>query len=165
MNIRSVLIGIIALIIGAFAINFYLSERNSIVNKEVPTNKLDEKNYPGDNFFFQRSFPDRTFDIKAYTSAFEEMKALTNQRSMTFEGFDAEWTTQGPGDSGARINAIAVHPSNDDIIYAGFSGGGIFKTTDGGTTWNPIFDDQPYLAISDITFDPFDPEIIYARNR
>lgn len=133
---------------------------------EIPVtekkDKLELKNYPGDNFFFQRSFPDRTFDIDAYQQALEDVKLLAHSRSVAFEGFDAEWTTQGPGNAGARINAIAVHPGNDDIIYAGFSGGGIFKTTDGGTTWNPIFDDQPYLAIGDITLDPVNPDIVYA---
>ncbi len=160
MNIRSVIIVLAALIIAALAINYYQSN-NLDYEKSDSLEESEEKNYPGDNFFFQRSFPEPTFDIRAYTSAFEEMKALTQQRSVTSEGFDAEWTTQGPGDAGARINAIAVHPLNDNIIFAGFSGGGIFKTTDGGSTWNPIFDDQPYLAVSDITIDPTDPETIY----
>ncbi len=160
MNIRSVIIALAALVLAALAINFYYSNN---LSQEISESSAepDEKNYPGDNFFFQRSFPDRTFDIKAYTTAFEEMKAFDNARSLTNEGFDAEWTTQGPGDAGGRINAIAVNPNNDDIIYAGYSGGGIFKTIDGGTTWNPIFDDQPYLAIGDITLDPVDPNIVY----
>ncbi len=161
MNIKSVLIGFIVLVMGFFVFN-YFQRLNSFENTDpIPISKLDEKNYPGDNFFFQRSFPDTTFDIKAYTSAFEEMKSLEQQRSFIYDGFDADWTTQGPGDAGARINAIAVNPINDDIIYAGFSGGGIFKTIDGGTSWNPIFDDQPYLAISDITLDPANPDIVY----
>ncbi len=161
MNIRSVLIGFIALVMGLFTFIFF-QNYNSFENADsTPVNKLDEKNFPGDNFFFQRSFPDTTFDIKAYISAFEEMKSLAKQRSVVYDGFDAEWTTQGPGDAGARINTIAVDPTDDDIIYAGFSGGGIFKTIDGGSTWNPIFDDQPYLAISDITLDPSDANVIY----
>jgi photosystem II stability/assembly factor-like uncharacterized protein len=161
MNIKYLLIGFIALLMGFFAFNYFQNYNPFEKADTIVVDKLDKKNYPGDNFFFQRSFPDRTFDIKAYTTAFDEMKSRVLQRSMTTEGFDAEWTTQGPGSAGARINAIAVHPTNDSIIYAGFSGGGIFKTTDAGTTWNPIFDDQPYLAIGDITLDPVDPETVY----
>ena len=57
--------------------------------------------------------------------------------------------------------ALPLIPFNDDIILLGFSAGGIFKTSDGGTTWKSIFDDQPFLAIGDITFDPEQPDIIY----
>lgn len=162
MKFKPAIIIFIAFAIGILTFNFFRSDKNSISSNPALPDKSETKNYPGDNFFFQRSFPDQTFDIRAYTAALEEVKIAANQRSVTFEGFDAEWTVQGPGNAGARINTIAVHPNDDDIIYAGFSGGGIFKTTDGGTTWNPIFDDQPYLAISDITFDPNDPNVIYA---
>ncbi len=159
MNIRSTFIALIALLFAALI--YYCSNFSFPIKTNNTIDKLEDKSYPGDNFFFQRSFPDRTFDIKAYTSALEETKAIEQLRTTGYEGFDAEWTVQGPANAGARINAIAVHPINDDIIYAGFSGGGIFKTIDGGANWNPVFDDQPYLAVSDITFDPANPEIIY----
>jgi photosystem II stability/assembly factor-like uncharacterized protein len=61
-----------------------------------------------------------------------------------------------------RVNTLALHPENDDILLAGFSTGGIFKTTDGGVNWIPVFDDQPELSIGDITYDPQNPQIVYA---
>src|SRR5690606_24166966 len=56
---------------------------------------------------------------------------------------------------------LAVHPRNENIIYAGFAHGGVFKTSDGGGSWKPIFDNQPFLSIGDISLDPGDPEKVY----
>ena len=39
------------------------------------------------------------------------MKTMVNQRSVVYDGFDANWTVQGPGNAGARINTIVVHPN------------------------------------------------------
>ena len=122
--------------------------------------KQEQKFEPSDIFFLQRSYPDGKFNVKAYAQGLWEAKMKTMNRS-AFEGFDADWVTQGPGNIGARINAIAVHPTDENIIYVGFSQGGVFKTTDGGDTWLPIFDDQLFLAIGDITLDPNDPNTVY----
>ncbi|MFN4256018.1 MAG: WD40/YVTN/BNR-like repeat-containing protein [Saprospiraceae bacterium] len=76
-------------------------------------------------------------------------------------GFSAPWTVEGPGNIGARINSIKVHPTNPNIIYVGFSRGGVWKTTNGGATWLPIFDAQSFLNIGDIELDPQNPNIVY----
>ena len=49
----------------------------------------------------------------------------------------------GPAAMGGRIDDFAVVESNPDIIYVATASGGVFKTTNGGTTWEPVFDDQP----------------------
>lgn len=127
--------------------------------KEVTNNRIEQKHEPSDEFFLQRLGPDGHFALDAYTNGLRSVNQQTQIR--TINGFDEEWTTQGPGNIGARVNTIKVHPSNEDIIYAGFSDGGVFKTTDGGTNWNPIFDDQSFLTIGDIELDPQDPNIVY----
>ena len=106
--------------------------------------------------------PERTFPVNAYEEVLQAIHFERAQRTVTaFEGFDASWSQQGPTNVGGRVNAIALHPTDEDIIYVGFSGGGLFKTTDGGTNWNPIFDDQPFLAIGEITLDPSNPDVVY----
>ncbi len=71
--------------------------------------------------------------------------------------------TQPPGgpESG-RITTIAVHPTNPNIIYIGAADGGVWKTTDGGTTWTPLTDTQCTTAMGAIAIDPVNPNIIYA---
>ena len=61
-----------------------------------------------------------------------------------------------------RINAIAVHPTNHDIIFAGGAGSGIWKTTDKGTNWSPKTDMLPNVGISSIVIDPNNANTIYA---
>jgi len=121
----------------------------------------DNKHAPVDHFYLQRAYPDGTFSEKDYKAALAEASAQKNLRGGLPPGFSELWSSKGPGNIGARVNAIAVHPTNEKIIYAGFSCGGMYKTKDGGLTWSPIFDDRAYLAIGAIAIDPSNPEIVY----
>ena len=67
----------------------------------------------------------------------------------------------GPAVMGGRIDHFAVVESNPDIIYVGSASGGIFKTVNGGTTWEPVFDDQSVSTIGDVTVAPSDPSIVW----
>lgn len=60
-----------------------------------------------------------------------------------------------------RLNAIAFHPTNADIIYVGAPSGGLWKTIDGGKTWVPLTDDVATLGVSSILIHPTNPDIIY----
>jgi hypothetical protein len=60
-----------------------------------------------------------------------------------------------------RVTALAVDPTNHDIVYLGAADGGVWKTTDGGSTWKPLTDNQPSLAIGSISLDPTNPQTIY----
>lgn len=68
----------------------------------------------------------------------------------------------GPGNFGGRIRAIAVNPVNPDIILIGGVMGGVWKTLDGGLTWEPINDFLPNLAISSMTIDPNNSDRVFA---
>ena len=67
----------------------------------------------------------------------------------------------GPED-GNRVAAIAGVPTDPSVYYAGASSGGIWKSTDGGVRWNPIFDDQPVAAIGALAVAASDPNIVWA---
>src|SRR5437899_8700123 len=67
----------------------------------------------------------------------------------------------GPASMGGRIDDFAVVESNPDIIYVGAASGGVFKTTNGGTTWQPVFDDEVTSTIGDVTLAPSDPSIVW----
>ncbi|MGB5554794.1 MAG: hypothetical protein WBM83_09075 [Flavobacteriaceae bacterium] len=63
----------------------------------------------------------------------------------------------GPAIMSGRINDLEVHPNNSRIIYAGSAGGGVWKSNDSGTTFNPIFDDY-CQSIGAVSLDPNDPD-------
>ncbi len=65
------------------------------------------------------------------------------------------------GPEGNRISAVEGIPGNPNIYYAGAASGGIFKTTDGGTYWEPIFDGEDALSIGWITVAPSDQNVVW----
>src|ERR1700682_5494616 len=63
-----------------------------------------------------------------------------------------------------HIEAIALDPRNAQVIYAGASGGGVWKSIDQGTNWRPLTDNQPALDISAFAIAPSDPDTVYAAS-
>lgn len=70
-------------------------------------------------------------------------------------------TTPGGYDGLGRLNCVAFHPSNPNIMWVGSPGGGIWKTTDMGTTWTPLSDYNGVLGVSGIAVNPNHPDSIY----
>ena len=67
----------------------------------------------------------------------------------------------GPALMSGRINDMEVHPTNSKVVYTGTAGGGVWKSSDGGVTFAPIFDDY-CQSIGAVTLDPNNPDnVIY----
>jgi len=66
------------------------------------------------------------------------------------------------GPQGNRVEAVAGVPGDPNVIYAGAATGGIFKSTDGGVHWKPIFDGQPVASIGALAVAPSDSSIVWA---
>ncbi|HYK87562.1 MAG TPA: hypothetical protein VE398_02250 [Acidobacteriota bacterium] len=71
------------------------------------------------------------------------------------------WRSIGPAVMGGRIDDFAVVESKPSIVYVGTASGGIFKTTNAGTTWEPIFDNEAVSTIGDLALAPSDPSILW----
>ncbi|HSP64441.1 MAG TPA: hypothetical protein VLQ90_15735, partial [Pyrinomonadaceae bacterium] len=67
----------------------------------------------------------------------------------------------GPASMGGRIDDIAGVDSNPYIYYVGFATGGVWKTTNNGTTFQPIFDTYSRGSIGDIAIAPSNPDIVW----
>ncbi len=74
------------------------------------------------------------------------------------------WTPLGPDSAG--IFALAVHPEDPRILYAGTQTGGVFKSIDGGATWRPsnagLGGGTPNAGLRALVIDPRDPDTVYA---
>ena len=148
------------LLLLAGSVFIFLSVRKNSVS-EAAGDKEDLL-APSEHFFMVRSYPDTVFDYRGYEQSLQRAKqANAIQRSAEIRS-SISWITEGPRNIGGRVNVIAVHPLNQNIVFAGCAAGGIFKTTDGGSNWLPVFDNQLYLSIGSIVFDPANPNIMYA---
>lgn len=123
-----------------------------------PADKLG----PSELFFLDRNYPDAEPDPEIFRTKLRQAMAFDRATERTNRGLDFPWTLQGPGNIGGRVNAIAVHPTNPNRILIGYSQGGMYRTADGGQNWYPVFDDQPNLSISHISFDPTNPDKVWA---
>ena len=63
-----------------------------------------------------------------------------------------------------RIDCIAVDPKNQNLVYAGSPEGGLWKTSNGGATWNVVSEKipTPFMKLASVALDPANPEIVYA---
>ncbi len=101
-----------------------------------------------------------------------------NQRSVAYgdgiyKSLDggASWKHMGLKNS-EHIGKIIVHPENSDIVWVAAigplwsSGGdrGLYKTTDGGETWNNTLEIDQYTGVTDLIIDPRDPDVLYAAS-
>ncbi len=147
-----------------------------------------KKHHDRENAFYEsRAFDQagQRLPSDVYDQAFEQWRKLPRAQGVTRPGQKAKttgpaasslngvmWTPIGPnplqqGSSqvNGRVSSIAINPNNPNVVYQGSSGGGVWKTTDGGTTWTPLFDQQPSLGTGEpsaIAIDPSNTSTIYA---
>jgi len=71
-----------------------------------------------------------------------------------------KWRMIGPFRGGRTVGATGI-PGQQNVLYIGVNNGGVWKTTDYGLTWKPIFDDQPTGSIGALAVSPSKPDVIY----
>jgi photosystem II stability/assembly factor-like uncharacterized protein len=71
------------------------------------------------------------------------------------------WRAIGPAVMGGRIDDVAVDERNPSTIFVGAASGGLWKTINAGTTWQPMFDGQSVSSIGDVTLAPGNPDIVW----
>lgn len=101
---------------------------------------------------------------RALERALEQLDAMRHARSQPRAAgiYSGSWSWIGPGHIGGRLRAILIHPTQTNTMWVGTAAGGIWKTTNGGTTWSPMDDFMATLAIGCMALDPVDPNVLYA---
>jgi photosystem II stability/assembly factor-like uncharacterized protein len=72
------------------------------------------------------------------------------------------WRSIGPAIAGGRVAAVAGTPKDDQLYYLGTAGGGVWKSSNGGATWEPVFEKQSVSAIGAVAIDPTDERVVWA---
>ena len=97
--------------------------------------------------------------LSTFAVAEENEKPNPGLNEASLEGL--EWRSIGPSMTAGRIADIAVNPKNRNQWYVGVGSGGVWKTDNRGTTWEPIFDSEDSYSIGCISIDPNNAETIW----
>jgi photosystem II stability/assembly factor-like uncharacterized protein len=71
------------------------------------------------------------------------------------------WRSIGPTGQGGRVDDLAIRPDNPHTFFVGFATGGLWKTTNNGTTFRPVFDTYGTHSVGDLAIAPSNAEILY----
>ena len=99
------------------------------------------------------------FILASSLAAEEEKDIKPGLNEATFKGL--EWRGVGPALMSGRIADIAIDPGRRSTWYIAVGSGGVWKTTNRGTTWTPVFDGQGSYSIGSITIDPNNHHVIW----
>ena len=86
-------------------------------------------------------------------------KTTESTPTLSLEAFNLR--NVGPAFLSGRIADIKTHPENESVWYVATGSSGVWKTVNAGTTWTPIFDDQPSYSTGCITLDPSNPDVVW----
>ncbi len=116
----------------------------------------------------------KPFNPQFRINAILQMQEQQRAQALRPNGTLAVWTEIGPNPipngqvvSGSQLPvsgrtiSIAIDPANDNNVFVGTAQGGLYRTTDGGTTWTPLMDNAMSLAIGAIAIAPSQPSTIY----
>ncbi len=159
--LAALVLGFLGFVIYSFATSGAKAPAKPEATPEQEGKPKDGSMRPDELHQLAREYPFFKPDLAAFEAAMAAAGVSATASRGPVQGFAAPWRSEGPGNIGARINTIKVHPTNPNIIYVGYARGGVWKTSDGGLNWNPIFDQQSFLAVGDIELDPQNPNTVY----
>ena len=158
------------------------NQKQNMVSEVEPENEADEdgvkpvaegKDYHFDRWLWYWSqHLDQDGNMVSPFKNWEESKKYFNKNVAMgplakTTNTNAQWVFEGPDSSGAngkgvgRVNVVSFHPTDSNTYWVGTPGGGAWKTVDNGMHWTCMTDQLPLIAVSDIVFNPLNPNVIY----
>ncbi len=142
---------------------------------DMPANAtIDKEEYMelrNEQLWFLRGFDTAKQDSR--TKAIAQMRrselSAAQERAALDQPLAAMWQPLGPSpipvngttSYSGRVSAIAVHPTNPNIVYVGTAQGGLYRSLNGGATWTPLLDGALSLAIGSIAIAPSNPSTVF----
>ncbi|GAA5521588.1 T9SS type A sorting domain-containing protein [Aliifodinibius salicampi] len=103
----------------------------------------------------------RELDFARTLPSIEQVQSRMKAKDPTFQAVDYSWEQAGPFDVGGRTRALAVDQRDPNIVLAGGVSGGMWKSTDGGNSWNLMTPDLANLSVTSVAQDPNNPDTWY----
>jgi len=112
-------------------------------------------------FADQRAYPNDNLPKSSYYDAFEYVQTNFKQTSQ-LRGSNSEWEAIGPWNTAGRMLALAIHPDQPSVIWAGSASGGLWKTEEFGvdTSWERVPTGYPVNGVSAVALSPNDADVI-----
>ena len=147
-------------------------------HEESEEEEAAEGNLPGiikamDLWSDMRTYPNKSMNASTFSEAFEKAKKQrevllsANGANGAYSPGTAPWTALGPLNFSGRVLCLGFHPTVANTMWVGTAGGGLWKTTTGGTgapggiNWTYVPTGFPVLAVPSIAVNPVNPNIIY----
>ena len=135
------------------------------INNALHTDTCNQNDMPTDAEGYLRYRKASRADAKGNIPMGALIRAKEHMARMNNSQRDAglwEWDWLGPSNIGGRIRTILPDPNNANILWIGSVSGGIWKSTNRGSSWSPVDDFMSCLAITSMVFDPSSINIMYA---
>ena len=143
------------------------------VADELERDRADEPDKAALRYLRKRSPDGKPASFYArYQRALEQMASMprhsAGRSEATFRAntpaatLPGTWTELGPGNIGGRTRALVIAPGDGQTIYAAGVAGGVWKTTNGGTSWSPLEEFMANLAVTALALDPNIASLVYA---
>ncbi len=98
----------------------------------------------------------------SWTLAAPEATAQESARTITAADFAPLVARSiGPAGMSGRVSDVDVNPDDPTVIFVGAATGGVWRSRDGGVSWQPVFDEQPVLGIGAVAIAPSNPDVVW----
>jgi photosystem II stability/assembly factor-like uncharacterized protein len=118
--------------------------------------------FPSGWGYNQRAYPYDRINFDQVKQAVVQAQTMRLEATRAYAPLGVNWVEEGPSNIGARVTDLVMHPTDPDIIYAAMASSGIFRSADGGASWDPITDGLPVLTMGAVAVDPTNADIVYA---
>ena len=187
MKFRAVLhIAILAaaVLLSSALVSFYDRESSGPASSRFPGNLQNEAlafDQPAEanEYFLLKRSPDghSAIQVQRYLDAIEHSKRMPQYSTATKRSLPSlseiqaasiepqalgAWTPLGPGNIGGRTRALLINPINPNVMYAAGVAGGVWKSTNAGSSWAALADLLPNIAFCSLALDATNPEVLYA---
>ncbi len=168
------LIAVVATAIGYFTFNKQSYTSQPVSQEQIHDEEEDEKQSGAgkqlNSWYWAKGYPDPQNLSNKYQAAWEqylEIKKRTGDNYAATRIASANWTIMGYCQNGStrvggRVVCMAIDPNNNSNLWVGSASGGIWKSTNAGSSWTSVQTNLPVLGVSAILVDPSNSNIIYA---